>query len=305
MRTLSLAAFMLLLTACPNGEETDTTETDTDTDTDADAVFEDYINITEAMTIAAGECWTPGDAWLTETPDTAKQVTLSGTVEVRDFESDDRASGLTVDIFSDDDVTGTPDQTQESDQNGEVVVDLPVCQPMGYRSSDPAGEAKDTYESHQFIGYPGDDVPLGVTEFNSVSRVTYLIIPSLLGISPDPTKSIIAGTAYDCNDDPIEGVQVIAKVNGEIPNGLITKYFVDDFPNRDQPHTSADGLWIAINVPVGDVTVEMWGIDGSGDPQLLGSTQMPTFADSINIANIPIGHDNGIKYPDSCLPAAE
>ena len=37
--------------------------------------------------------------------------------------------------------------------------------------------------------------------------------------------------------------------------------FVDNFPNRQQLWTSDDGLWVAINIPVGDWIIEMWIYD--------------------------------------------
>jgi hypothetical protein len=179
--------------------------------------------------------------------------------------------------------------------------------------------------------------------------MTYFTVPALVNLSPDPTKSVIAGTAFDCTREPdtlsdiddgkIEGAEVIVtlvctegieeyppgKTKGnDLPNpdydhrcdgdgdgvtdldnegqpidGVFVKYFIENFPDPGQPHTSPDGLWVAINVPPGDVRVEMWGLI-DGQEGLLGSTQLRTYADSINIANIFTGHD-GVKYPQDCL----
>ncbi len=69
---------------------------------------------------------------------------------------------------------------------------------------------------------------------------------------------------------------------------------------RDQPHTSEDGLWVTMNVPEGDWTIQLWGlIDGA--EVLLGATQLTTYADSINISNIYTGYGDGVYYPASCL----
>ena len=74
-------------------------------------------------------------------------------------------------------------------------------------STDPLlEETKPTYEFHSIYGYQEDETLAG-EEFNSVSEVTYRIIPSLLGVSPDPDKGIAAGTAYDVNGDNVEGAQ--------------------------------------------------------------------------------------------------
>ena len=81
----------------------------------------------------------------------------------------------------------------------------------------------------------------------------------------------------------------------------MVKYFVDSFPNRNQPTTSADGLWIAINIPTGDVTVEMWISDGDDGHLLMGATKITVDEGSINMSNIQTGYGDGVRYPTSCL----
>jgi hypothetical protein len=117
-----------------------------------------------------------------------------------------------------------------------------------------------------------------------------------------PGKATAAGTAYDVNDDPITGAQVVVKslVDDSIPDGIVVKYFVDSFPNRSQPETSPDGLWVAINIPPGDWKVEMWVSDGAGGHLLMGQSKLTVFPDSINISNIYTGYDS-VKYPASCF----
>ena len=98
----------------------------------------------------------------------------------------------------------------------------------------------------------------------------------------------------------IEGVQVVVyDADGNIPDTLQVNYFVESFPAREQTATSADGLWVASNVPPGDLRVEMWGQVG-GELVLLGATELKSEADSINIANIFAGYGDGVKYPASC-----
>ena len=80
-------------------------------------------------------------------------------------------------------------------------------------------------------------------------------------------------------------------------------YFVDDFPQRDQPHTSEDGLWVAMNVPEGSWNVEMYVSDGAGGHIQMSNTRVEVFANSINISNHYTGYGEGIKYPDSCVAA--
>ena len=119
----------------------------------------------------------------------------------------------------------------------------------------------------------------------------------------DPDKGIIAGTAYDCDYNALEGVQVIVRdQSGEYASDQEVRYFVEDFPNRDQPYTSADGLWIAINVPPGRVTVEMWAMS-AGELVQVAATELDLVADSINISNMKLGYGDGVFYPTDCLSA--
>ena len=88
---------------------------------------------------------------------------------------------------------------------------------------------------------------------------------------------------------------------GNIPEGVVVKYFVDDFPKRDQPYTSEDGLWIIMDVPEGNWTVDGYVADGMGDFSLVASTQLRVLPDSINISSIYTGLSDGIKMPEQCL----
>jgi hypothetical protein len=182
-------------------------------------------------------------------------------------------------------------------------MDWVACSPAPYRSStDPArDETVDTYEAHQIYAAP----PTGTlaAEFNSVSTTTYSIIPSLLGVTVDADKGVIAGTAFDCNDAAIEGATVqVTDAAGEVPADVIVKYFVEEFPDREQPYTSADGLWVAINVPEGVWQVRMFAMR-DGASVLTGITELQIFASSINISNIYTGFGTGVKYPSECLLA--
>ena len=222
-----------------------------------------------------------------------------------DFQEDEPVDDCSVAVWYDNVPTGTPDFEDVTDAAGNIGLPWPVCQPVAYKTyKDPAlEETKDTYQVNVVQSYAETAREF---EINSVSAATYSLIPSLLGVSPDSEKGIVAGSAYDCNEDPIEGVQVVVtNDSGTIPEGLVVKYFVDDFPNRNQPHTSDDGLWVAINVPVGEWFVEAWISDGAGGHTLIGKSVAQVVADSINIASIYASYDDGIIYPANCLEGFE
>jgi len=285
-----------------------------------EVTFESFVAPTREATVAGGasfSCYTPGadhasTEWLVSEADPAQQVDYPLTGLVSDFEHEDEVvDNATVSLWFSDAVSGTPDATVISDVSGIVTSPaVPACETLTYKvTTDPVlAETKTTFKAHQVYTPTGNEI--SGAGFTSVSSVTYQLIPSILGVSVDDDKAVIAGTAFDCSRDPslpsevdtgkIEGVHVIVyDQNGNIPQSLTVNYFVDDFPSRDQLHTSADGLWVAANVPPGNLRVEMWGLVGGG-LRLLGATEVLSEAGSINIANIYTGYGDGVKIPAAC-----
>lgn len=314
-RELWTLGVLLAVAAC-NGDGSDSTGGGDDTDDTPEPSAENETSLTEEAT-GDWSCFTPGTdhdgtGWLSQTPDPTKVATLSIAGEVLDFEEDTPRSEVEVRLWYDDDATGAPDIAAQADEAGKVSLDAPSCTPLSYLAyPDPLlGEAKPTYKAHQIYGYAesGDFD----AEYISVSTNTYLVVPAIVGITPDPTKSVIAGTAFDCTRSPdtlsdvdagkVQNVEIVVRnLDGSKVEGVYVRYFVEKFPDRDQQHTSADGLWTAINVPPGTFRVEMWGLIG-GEEKILGATVLQTVADSINIANV-FGGYSGVKYPEGCVTA--
>ena len=279
-------------------------------------LFGEYINVSDEPTTESGvaltDCHSSGADWLDQSPEASCAVEHSFEGTVEDFETGKGVADASLELyFGDRYVDGGADYETVSNSDGDVTGTLMSCTPTTYRVyTDPdLAETKITIQSHEVWGYE-EDLAHGA-DFNSVSSTTYNIIPGLLGITVQPGQGIVAGTAYGCggDGDPIEGAQVIVRdaETGDYLEDYVVKYFVDEFPNREQPNTSEDGLWVAVNVPPGRVTVEMWTWDGS-DHVLQGETSMDIVPDSINIANIFTGSggDNGgVVYPESCLSACE
>ena len=239
-------------------------------------------------------------SWLNTDP-TVAPADFSLAAQVLDFQEDTPVADATVDFYLTDAVTAVPELSAITDSSGSASFTLPSCTPLTYKTAtDPAlDETVPTFEAHQVYG-------VGVTSdsLNSVSTTTYNLIPSLLGVSVQDGKGTAAGTAYDINDAPITGAQVVVKslADDSIPDGVVVKYFVDSFPNRSQPETSPDGLWVAINIPAGEWKVEMYVADGAGGHKLMGQTKLTVFGNSINISNIYTGYDS-VKFPASCTAA--
>jgi hypothetical protein len=225
--------------------------------------------------------------------------------QVLDFQEDDPVDEATVEFFFADAIFGAPEETVTTDANGVFNMEMNTCEPFTYRvTTDPVLDAtKVTIESHDVLPNLGAINPVS-HELNSVSSTTYALIPTLLGVSPEVTKGIVAGGAYDCGGNNIEGLQVVIDDgNGNIPADVVAKYFIDDFPNRNQAYTSADGLWILMDVPVGNWVVSGYVADGLGGHSLVAQTELEVIADSINISSIHTGIEDGVKMPTDCLTA--
>ena len=201
---------LVLTVACGDkgeGEDSGTSGDDTATTAVGGGVFEDFINVTDAH-IGNIECFT--GSLTTEEPaeNCVAQRSMAG--QVLDFQEDDPVDEATVEFFWADAIFGAPDEVVTADANGSFNVEMNTCEPYTYRvTTDPVLDAtKTTIESHDVLPNKGAINPVS-HEVNSVSSVTYALIPTLLGVSPDVTKGIVAGRAYDCDGNNIEGLQVV------------------------------------------------------------------------------------------------
>jgi hypothetical protein len=299
----------LLLTACPPTGKTDGTDGATD-DTAAAGprTFEDFVNVTTPWVGQTDEC-IEGQNQVVD-PSCQVDITVHGTVV--DFQTGDSVPDATVEYWSSDDVTTSTFDTLTADADGNFDLPTMSCTPIGYGTlTPPEWEAtKDTYEVHQTFGYSADG---GSDEdFNSVSEATSRLIPSLIGVDWDQTTGIIAGTAYDCNTEPIQYAQIYLHDSAGNPPATGDVYYFSangdtNLPTdkESQPYTNTNGLWVAINVPAGAWTVEMWGYDpdAEGSYVMLGATELQINAGSVVVSNIYTGITDGIWYPGSCLAA--
>lgn len=298
-------SLLLGLAACGGDSSTDdTSKTDDSGNSSETRDFSTFVNTTTPYTAGDLTCTTETPA----APDATCQVdqTLDG--EVKDFQTSEGVPGESVKFYFSDDVSTTADIAVTADDNGQFEATVPVCTPIGYYTVDDYGDTVPTYEVHQIFDHEDGGV-LSET-VNSVSDATANIIPSIIGVAWDKSSTgIIAGTAFDCNEDPIGHAQIfIHDADGNLPETGTVYYFDDNELPTDlesQPDSNVDnGLWVAINIPAGTWIVEQWGYDGT-DYVNLGATTLTTKAGSVNISNIYAGHTDGIRYPDSCLSPCE
>jgi len=284
-------------------------DADTDADTDADAdddTGEDtdtdlsqYIDTTE---LPSGDldCY-DGSTWndLDIDPDCTDQDFFFDKL-VADFETGDAVPDATVAFFlSNDPSDGSEPIVETTDSTGKLgALDLPGCTPFSTSvTTDPAlAETKTTIQQHWI--YAGG-VHVG-GEVTSVSSTTYMLIPSLLGVSVDPSRALLAGMVLDCDGDPMAGAQVVFRsADGSIDTTQQVNYFVNDFPNREQATTSDDGLFLVTNAPVGQGRLEAWTWNGDEHVrQAMGDTNSE--ADAFTWVDLHVGLAHGVLVPPDC-----
>ena len=273
-------------------------DTDADTDADADTDLSEYIDTTELPSGDLG-CY-DGSSWndVSVDPDCTDDNIVFGAV-VTDFESGDAVADVTVSFSLADDPTGEPDFTVDSNSSGSLpLVEFASCTAFSTTAeTDPALEETQTTIRQHWIYAGGSNVD---AEVPSVSSTTFRLIPSLLGVSPDPSRGLLTGQVLDCDGEPVEGAQVVFRSpDGDIDTAQVVRYFVDEFPNRDQPTTSDDGLFIVIDAPVGQGRLEAWTWDGSNHVRQAMS-DATCLAEAFTWSNLRVGLAHGVAVPPEC-----
>lgn len=294
---------LLALLACDKDNVDDTTVVE-------QTRFEKEIWVTDTPVaesgVDLGACHTPGSDWPVQTPDASCQQEVPHNGVVLDFQDDVPVEEATTEFFwSDLYVAGASDQLLVSNEEGEISGVARTCEPYTYSTyTDPdLEETVLTIQAHNVMP-PGAEVN---DELNSVSTLTYQLIPGLLGVVVEPGKGVVAGTVYGCEreGDPVEFAQVIAREKGgDYLEDQDVFYFQNEFPDQNQEWTSDDGLWIIANVPESELTIEVWTWNGS-EHELRATTDLVIIPDSINIANAYVGFEGGVVYPESCLTTCE
>ena len=249
---------------------------------------------------------------------------LDGLVE--DFQDDVPVAAARVQIWSNNNPSGgTPDWELEAPfslQDGTFMVPdgiISACSPFAARVWTEF-EPQETYQTFQSGIIVAGTAPFSHS-FNSVGYATYQLLPLTVGIEPEPGKAIAAGRMTDCAGEPIANgeasVGTIDWASGVVTppaDGYEMRYFLNEDPNGDQLHISADGLFGAMNVPPGQsYSLITWGIPQdelhcetttAGDIIrnsenaalcMLATSTLFVQPDSVNIANVEIK-----PYPDEC-----
>jgi hypothetical protein len=200
---------------------------------------------------------------------------------------------------------GAPDDELTADSEGRFSGGRGVtCAPATFLvTTDPA--LSDTAPTVTFgaVGPPG--VPIEHT-LGSISASTASIIPALLGVELDPARGVIAGVVRDCAGAPIEGAQLIASDYATgYSRSQVTRYFTEEFPSRDQPYTSGDGLFLTMELDPGYYTLEVFGIvEGVDEPLLIAHAGIDVIGGAFHRVELTV-NIAGPNLPEACLESCE
>lgn len=249
-------------------------------------------------------CFTPGEGWINQTLKDEVGTTVTAELTGIPLGGDEGEIAGEVDIsfWFDNAASGDADATGMTDTNGLLQVALPSCTPittLALRAID----TEPTYKANFVIDpeNPSDEVTV-------VESLTAASIKAILNESTSDTSSLVAGTIYDCNKAPVLNARARVKdSSGTLLENARDYYFNDaSLPTRrsNRSFTNTDGRWVVFNLPVGSVTIEVYGniCDGGAcNEVILGTTVLNSIGDSVNIGNVFAGIDGGIYYPQSCL----
>ena len=273
------------------------------------ASIEDYINVTVPPSGAifngdANGCF-DGETWL-EDEQTANldanklgwEVSMTGTVV--DQQTGDEIDDANVHLWFDNYPIGTPDVEETTNAAGTFGSPFPSCQPVAYKvfSEAKSGGVKETYAVNKVEAWAETKKNVSFPAWSSTS---YAKVPQLLGFSPDFDKGVATGQVLDCRSKPVTGAQVVAvSPDNYIPESLGTYYYIDGRVSRNQLWTSADGNYLAVNIPPGDWRLQAWVADGAGGFIMIGQSLAPITANAVNVVNIFTAYKEGIVYPANC-----
>ncbi|MCB9598891.1 MAG: hypothetical protein H6721_20970 [Sandaracinus sp.] len=224
------------------------------------------------------------------------------TLQVREFRTDEVIEGLCVRFYDDNaPVVGDtcdPESDLVTDVMGNVTVTAPAGGWYAYRVFPKMGPSPAlTIDGSVQINEAAPTSSSSV-EGNSISAATLNLIPTVLGFRRAAGTAIVAGTVFDCNEDPVYGATIRVYredgtliAEGSANNDPHYRYFDgDDFPSAEQPWSHTDGLFAVANIPVGAdgefVFVEAWGKRADGELEVVSCERMPVFGSTISIINM-------------------
>lgn len=254
-------------------------------------------------------------ACLGERSQPAAGAPVSTTFQLRDFQNDFAVDQTEVWLFSNneiaDECVAPACQAVTTDVMGDATVSLPSEGWIAYRVLPKMGLSRMSTVFAVFqYNFPVPATAGGAITGNSVSGSTIDLIPATLGVSRTDGLALIAGRVRDCAGNSVEnaiirvydpsGAPVLEGDANDDPhfhyfNGSVER----NLPSLDQLHTSPDGLYVLIQIPVraeGRYRIEAWG-NLDGEPTIIGCEAARIFPDAVTIVNLNPRRSDG---PEAC-----
>lgn len=224
---------------------------------------------------------------------------VATTFQLRDFQEDFPVDDTEVWLFSNNEIADTceaPDcQSFTTDGSGDAAVTLPASGWYAYRvlPKDGLSRMSTVFSVFQY-NEPAPAAAGGAVTGNSVSGSTIDLIPALLGISRTEGLAIVAGRIEDCSQHYVENTILrIYDPDGNPVGGTAAIHYFngdanDSLPAQDATNSSADGLYVIVEVPVASdqpYRVEAWG-QLDGELTLLACEAARIFEDAVTILNM-------------------
>ncbi len=290
----ALALLALALSACPADDDPPVNNDGCD-----GAWYVDFLGDTEPFAGDLG-CF---DGSIANTPPAAEHqvnVGLDGTCV--DHQSSDGAPDIDVEVYFNNDHTGTPDLTFGCDGAGMAPAgnDVPACQPISYTTTrDGNDPARPTLVQHKVWDVADDPLQY---DFRSVAVSTTNLITSPLfyGVEIEEGKGMLFGKAIGCNFEALVNAQIVIRDDEcRVDPDMLVGYTTNELPDVFARATTEDGFYFGINVPAGSWTVEMYRQIDDGF-EFLGSTPATVEPDGVTLVDVFIGRTDGQVIPEAC-----
>jgi hypothetical protein len=152
------------------------------------------------------------------------------------------------------------------------------------------------------VGAPGTVETLEVGHaYNDGASASFSIstmseLPTLVNVALDNTKGVVVGSQRDCVEAELGGVTARLTVDGSAYDSASDVFYYQDSggspaPSLAQKWTSGDGMFIALDLPPGNVTVTSGGrADAAGPLLKLGTALVPVRAGAVTVVPLePLG----------------
>jgi len=166
-----------------------------------------------------------------------------------------------------------------------TLTNIPTETPLVFKTSDSmnAGTWSDLYDYNIYIS--DSEVTAGVYDYDAscLASSDIGVVAAAAGLTPDPTKGLLAGEVHDCGNVRLSG----ATVNTDQPHEGQIWYFTSDeadpLPDQSATSSSVLSLFGGFNLPVG-TPIHLSAVgEWQGSTVLLGTDTIQAFPGAVSV----------------------